>query len=102
MNRILAVVWLIVALFAFGVAWSGPKAEQFPINPATVAWVAAFLAFYNVVRWWGMRLAVKERRPLPSTLAHRRYDDALRAPDPNFNFTDAPAPTGITKPDTKP
>ena len=63
--------------------------------------VAHFLAFYNIVRWWGTRLAARRQALPPTALSHRRTRPPNATPDANFNFTDQGPSAAITKPDGK-
>ena len=102
MNRILAIVWSIIAVLDFGWAWTNPETHRtLGGTGISLGWVAAFLAFYNVVRWWGSRLAASEKTPATAPVGRRRARVNDPAPDPNLNFTDPAASTGLTKSDGK-
>jgi hypothetical protein len=99
-NRILAFLWLAIAVLDFAWLWLSPDTHLTKIRGTglTLGWVAAFLSFYNFIRWWGQRMMARDRPTLPALTRLPRRPDGTPPPppDPNFNFTDpaAPAPDG--------
>jgi hypothetical protein len=98
LNLLLAVVWLVVAGVCFAISWSDPKGRALGITDFSVGWVALILCAYNLLRWWAERSSAANRRSLREVSARRRSRDAENqagtkpTPDPNFDFTDRPAP----------
>jgi hypothetical protein len=101
MNLFLALFWLLCAVVLFAY-------EQF-IGQATfrirlgdgnlsAAWLLLVLGVYNLVRWWAGRSYRAEQRALEIERANREWERRRRPTepstplDPNFNFTDEPAP----------
>jgi len=98
-NLILGVIWLAagVALIAYDAAASGPTPHFRGPYGLSLGWLMLLLAGYNLLRGYMQ----KPRRPKRDDL-HEALQARLRArreraepsgpPDPNFMFTDEPAP----------
>src|SRR4051812_27941305 len=92
-NLILAMLWLALGISLFIVHVTGIKELSIRFDIA-----ALVLAVYNLVRWWSMRMAQKQRDRDEQMLHRpplRRASDELRTPDPNFIFTDQPPSTPV-------
>jgi hypothetical protein len=97
MNFILALVCLVgaIVLFAYQMA---TEDRRFHIRGTdlSVGWLLLVMAAYNLVRWWSVRNWQIQQAEIQAQAARvrKRYSERReeRVPDPNFDFTDAPAP----------
>src|SRR6266581_329686 len=84
----LALVWFVLAGFLYSRGQNGGGA--LPLSAAAV-----ILGVFNLIRWWWVRAAGSHKGQGEEMLPRRRLrraSDDMPAPDPNFNFTDAPPP----------
>lgn len=99
-NAFLAVFWLFIgACVFFLVERDRPRGGSIPYPLTTLTLV---LAFYNVIRWWALRLTGGRSGGMPRRdwvrPPLRRPGDDVITPDPTFNFSDEPVPKAETPP----
>jgi hypothetical protein len=99
LNLILAMCWLVFALGLFLLSWLRPEAAFLRLGNTgfPLAWVAVLFFLYNIVRWWGARMAAQRQELLRRSRSRHRDDEREPRPatyDPNFDFSDRPPPRG--------
>jgi hypothetical protein len=103
MHVILALIWLLLAALVFvQEASSGPLQMRIRLGGAnlSIGWIMLALAGYNLARWYSTRLYRQESAARYEAVQrrYRRQRDEPpsppAAPDPNFQFTQEPAPPG--------
>jgi hypothetical protein len=104
MNLILAIVWLVGAavLFAYerqtGNPWLRIRGTDLSLG-----WLLLVLGLYNLARWVSIRSGQAARRAMQQAQDQRQQPARFRQrreqpPDPTFDFTNEPPPTGDRPP----
>jgi hypothetical protein len=102
MHLILALCWTTVGLAIFWWQWQTgtPRGYiTFSGQTISVGWVAFFLAFYNLLRWFFRQMMVRRpanqlpqmRRSLRQNRNREDAEERAEEPNPVFDFSDGPA-----------
>ena len=101
MNLIAAVVWLTagVGLFVYEAVTGRRPITIVGLN-ISVGWLCMLVSLYNLARWYSRWSRVEDKSV--QMIREARVRQAQRRersePDPTFDFTDRPAPTGEIRP----
>jgi hypothetical protein len=105
LNLFLAICWLLIGGgLLYWQEVMGHSSLRLPLGDRAISpgWLALLLALYNLVRFWGVRAANRQRRQREAEhlgkrmdrLSGSKADTTPVTPDPNFQF-DEPAPTPL-------
>jgi hypothetical protein len=89
MHLVMAGVWLVIALGLLSVADTNPDSPylRLPGTGLPALWLVFALVFYNLLRWW----RIQARTMAGAARSRRRTEQHGSPPNPDFDFSDAPA-----------